>query len=215
MVWRYKQVEPDYINRFENCFANSRKFTEKLISDWLRSIFFLAEPFLILKADFFIDRLLLFYFYHIYIPGSLLVALSWSSFWIPVTAVPARVTLIVTNFLSSLLVFNAVGHSIPKVSYQTPLELYALVNTVFIVFAMLEYIVVLKFPNFTTKASKVEVRSQTITVSRFLIPFPCNFSINTQMFVWYNISSNGFTCGDLHCSASYRIAYSSVCCIVP
>ena len=60
---------------------------------------------------------------------------------------PARVSLIVTNFLTSMLIFTQAGQSKPQVSYHTALELYTAMNAIFIMAVMLEYIFVLKIPN--------------------------------------------------------------------
>ena len=112
-----------------------------------------AETFNILEARFRIKRIFLYHIFHIYIPSMLIVLLSWSTFWIPPSAVPARVTLVVTNFLTSMLVFSSAGKSIPEISYHTALEVFVLFNSVLIFMAMLEYLVVLSKPNFLSKVS--------------------------------------------------------------
>ena len=125
----------------------------------LDGIIFLCflEPFPTLKAIFHIDRLFPHYLYHVYIPGMLLVALSWCTFWIPPSAVPARVTLIVTNFLSSLFIFESAAASIPKVPYQTAMEMFNLTNTSCIIFGMVEYIMVLSFPGFARSKVNIQI----------------------------------------------------------
>ena len=106
-------------------------------------LLYFSESFAVLKAMLHFKRLLPYYIYHVYIPCACLVVLSWSTFWIPFNAIPGRVTLIVTNFLTSILIFNEVGTSKAKAPYPTAIELYALANTTFIFFAMVEYILVL------------------------------------------------------------------------
>ena len=85
-----------------------------------------------------------YYLYHVYIPGALLVVLSFTTFFIPPSAVPARVTLIVTNFLSTMFIFGSTSSLIPKEPYITAMEIYSLINIVFIILVMAEYILVLK-----------------------------------------------------------------------
>eukprot|EP00794_Sanderia_malayensis_P019106 gene19106-21022_t len=106
-------------------------------------IHYLGEPFPKLKATFKIERSFPYFMFHVYIPGALLVALSWSTFYIPATAVPARVTLIVTNFLSTMFIFGSTASMIPMVPYITAMEMYSLVNIIFIILVMMEYILVL------------------------------------------------------------------------
>lgn len=68
---------------------------------------------------------------------------NFGSYWIPATAVPARVTLIVTTFLASTFILQSVSGETVKVSYTTPLQLFMLVSVVLIVVAIVEYMVVL------------------------------------------------------------------------
>ena len=92
-----------------------------------------------------------YFLYHVYIPGALLVGLSFTTFFIPPTAVPARVTLIVTNFLSTMFIFGSTSSLIPKEPYITAMEIYSLVNIVFIIMVMFEYILVLKIKSLKGK----------------------------------------------------------------
>eukprot|EP00112_Aurelia_sp_Birch-Aquarium-sp1_P021411 Seg5763.1 transcript_id=Seg5763.1/GoldUCD/mRNA.D3Y31 product="Glycine receptor subunit alphaZ1" protein_id=Seg5763.1/GoldUCD/D3Y31 len=134
-----------------------------------RLIYLQNSSFTILKGIFHIERLFPHYLYHTYIPSMFLVSLSWSTFWIPSSAVPGRVTLITTNFLTSMFIFNNVGTSKPKVHYKTALEIFGLLNVIFIMMVMVEYVLVLKFPDFMKKKkndtqSKKNNNQQVITV---------------------------------------------------
>ncbi len=104
-----------------------------------------TERFSVLLATLKIERTFPYFLFHVYLPGALLVALSWSTFYIPATAIPARVTLIVTNFLSTMFIFGSTATLIPMVPYITAIEVYSLVNIIFIMLVMVEYIFVLKF----------------------------------------------------------------------
>ena len=131
-------------------------------------VFFISDPFPKLRAILRLKRSFPYYLYHVYIPGSMLVMLSFTTFFIPPSAVPARVTLIVTNFLSTMFIFGSTASLIPKKPYITAMEIYSLINIVFIILVMVEYIVVLKF-----KALK----NKRLSVSKH---FP--FCTNTQFF---------------------------------
>ncbi len=52
-----------------------------------------------------------------YIPSSLIVAISWVSFWIDPNAVPARVTLSFTTLLTLTTQAAAIRMGLPAVSY--------------------------------------------------------------------------------------------------
>eukprot|EP00795_Rhopilema_esculentum_P001101 gene1101-15436_t len=110
-----------------------------------------TQNFDMAKLTIKFSRLLPNYIYHIYLPGIFLVLLSFCTFWIPEKAVPARVTLIVTNFLTTMFLFGNIGNSVPKVPYITALEVFALVNAIWIIGVMLEYVFILRFPEFGKK----------------------------------------------------------------
>jgi len=67
--------------------------------------------FTCLEVVFKFKRRLGYYLFHTYVPTCLIVIMSWISFWIKPEAVPARVTLGVTRYLSkqSLLIHKD-GH---------------------------------------------------------------------------------------------------------
>ncbi|GBN18230.1 Glycine receptor subunit alpha-1, partial [Araneus ventricosus] len=55
---------------------------------------------------------------------SFIVIVSWIGFWLPVTAVPARVTLGVTTLLTLLTTGNFVRSSLPPISYVTAIDVW-------------------------------------------------------------------------------------------
>ena len=96
-----------------------------------------------LRMSFHIDRTFSYYFYRTYLPSIALVILSWGSFQIPATAYPARITLILTNFLASTVILQHACSEYTKVEYTTAIEIFLLVNICFIMITMLEYMIVL------------------------------------------------------------------------
>lgn len=98
-----------------------------------------------LIVNFKVKRTFLYFVYRIYSPTILLLVFNLGSYWIPASAVPARVTLIVTTFLASTFILQSVSEQTVKVPYTTPMQLFLLVNIVFIVFAIVEYVVILYF----------------------------------------------------------------------
>ncbi|XP_057291821.1 glycine receptor subunit alpha-3-like [Hydractinia symbiolongicarpus] len=96
-----------------------------------------------LIVTFKVKRTFLYFVYRVYVPTILLMIFNFGSYWIPATAVPARVTLIVTTFLASTFILQSVSGETVKVSYTTPLQLFMLVSVVLVVVAIVEYMVVL------------------------------------------------------------------------
>jgi len=62
-------------------------------------------------------RRLGYYLIQIYIPSSLIVVLSWISFWLDRNAVPARVALGITTVLTLTTLISNTNASLPKVFY--------------------------------------------------------------------------------------------------
>jgi len=140
--------------------------------------YYLNDPFPKLRAILRLKRSFPYYLYHVYIPGSMLVMLSFTTFFILPSAVPARVTLIVTNFLSTMFIFGSTASLIPKKPYITAMEIYSLINIVFIILVMVEYIIVLKF-----KALKNKRLSKSSTVS--------DKTDNYKMAEWHERNEKG------------------------
>jgi len=69
-------------------------------------------------------RRLGYYLIQIYIPSSLIVVLSWMSFWLDRNAVPARVALGITTVLTLTTLISNTNASLPKV-YLTIIQLSA------------------------------------------------------------------------------------------
>ena len=88
-----------------------------------------------------------YYILRTYVPSSFLVFMTWGTFWLPPTTYPARVGIIVTNFLASSFILQGASSMYTKVPYTTAIEVYLLVNITFILAVMLEYIAVIKIPN--------------------------------------------------------------------
>ena len=84
--------------------------------------------------------------YHLfsgYMPSIFLVVFTWATFWIPAAAVPARVTLIVTNFLSTIFVIEQELAKIIRVEYTTAMQILLITNLIFVSLAMVEYLFIL------------------------------------------------------------------------
>ena len=65
-----------------------------------------------------------YYLIQIYIPSSLIVVISWVSFWLNRGATPARVSLGVTTVLTMTTLTSTTNSSLPKISYMKSIDMY-------------------------------------------------------------------------------------------
>uniref|UniRef100_A0A915PL79 Neurotransmitter-gated ion-channel transmembrane domain-containing protein n=1 Tax=Setaria digitata TaxID=48799 RepID=A0A915PL79_9BILA len=92
-----------------------------------------------LSTYFTFKRNIGFYLIQIYFPSSLIVVISWVSFWLNRDATQARVAIGVTTVLTMTTLMTSTNASLPKVSYVKSLDIF-LGTCYFIVFAsLLEY----------------------------------------------------------------------------
>lgn len=92
-----------------------------------------------LACQFLFERSLGYYIIHIYVPSSLVVVLSWVSFWLHRDSAPARTTLGITTVLTMATLISSTNASLPKINYLKSVDVY-LVACFFMVFAsILEY----------------------------------------------------------------------------
>ena len=75
----------------------------------------------------------------VYIPSSLIVVMSWVSFWLNRGAAPARVGLGVTTVLTMTTLINSVNAALPKISYMKSMDIYLFVCFFMVFGAMVEY----------------------------------------------------------------------------
>ena len=77
-----------------------------------------------------------YYLIQVYIPSSLIVIISWVSFWLNRGATPARVGLGVTTVLTMTTLMASTNAALPKISYVKSIDVY-LGACFFMVFASL------------------------------------------------------------------------------
>ena len=94
--------------------------------------------------EFELKRLFTRHIVTYFLPTTVLVFLSFASFWIPEDAVPARTALVLTNFLSICVIQRGAASELPIVDYITPLEMYLIASITFILVVMVEYVLVIK-----------------------------------------------------------------------
>ncbi|GFY69585.1 glycine receptor subunit alpha-1, partial [Trichonephila inaurata madagascariensis] len=99
---------------------------------------------------------------------SFIVVVSWIGFWLPVSAMPARVTLGITTLLTLLTTGNFVRSSLPPISYVTAIDVWVGFCTVFVLLALLLLPISLYFTNKkeTPKINSVFVSLDKVSVSQ-------------------------------------------------
>ncbi|XP_057646533.1 gamma-aminobutyric acid receptor subunit rho-2 isoform X2 [Chionomys nivalis] len=115
-----------------------------------------------LYINFTLHRHIFFFLLQTYFPATLMVMLSWVSFWIDHRAVPARVSLGIMTVLTMSTIITGVNASMPRVSYIRAVDIYLWVSFVFVFLSVLEYAAV----NYLTTVQEQKER-------KFREKFPC------------------------------------------
>ncbi|GBN05694.1 Gamma-aminobutyric acid receptor subunit rho-2 [Araneus ventricosus] len=76
---------------------------------------------------------------NVYVPSTLVVFLSWISFWLDVGAVPARITLGVTSLLTLATQVVQARGGLPTISYMTAMDIWLFVCLLTVFSSLLEY----------------------------------------------------------------------------
>ena len=95
-----------------------------------------------LVATFRMKRRIGYFLIDTYIPSTLIVVISWISFWIDPDTAPARVALGITTVLTMTTLVSSSRASLPKVSYVKAIDWYLLACLIFVFGTLLEYTIV-------------------------------------------------------------------------
>ena len=87
-----------------------------------------------------------YYLIQIYIPSSLIVVISWVSFWLNRGATPARVSLGVTTVLTMTTLMSSTNAALPKVSYVKSIDVFLGTSFVMVFASLLGKSSTSKFP---------------------------------------------------------------------
>uniref|UniRef100_A0A667YNS5 GABA(C) receptor n=1 Tax=Myripristis murdjan TaxID=586833 RepID=A0A667YNS5_9TELE len=125
-----------------------------------------------LYINFTLRRHIFFFLLQTYFPATLMVMLSWVSFWIDRRAVPARVSLGITTVLTMSTIITGVNASMPRVSYIKAVDIYLWVSFVFVFLSVLEYAAV----NYLTTVRDGKDRKLREKVRDQPLPCTCGMS---------------------------------------
>uniref|UniRef100_A0A3Q0RBZ9 GABA(C) receptor n=1 Tax=Amphilophus citrinellus TaxID=61819 RepID=A0A3Q0RBZ9_AMPCI len=124
-----------------------------------------------LYINFTLRRHIFFFLLQTYFPATLMVMLSWVSFWIDRRAVPARVSLGITTVLTMSTIITGVNASMPRVSYIKAVDIYLWVSFVFVFLSVLEYAAVNYLSTVQDRRERKmreRARESNVTKNRFI-----------------------------------------------
>ena len=105
---------------------------ERKLIDWSFScichVLSLLGEYSCLSVDLTFKRQFSYYLITIYIPGCMLVIVSWVSFWLDAHAVPARVALGVTTLLTMSTQTASINSALPPVAYTKAIDVWQVRN---------------------------------------------------------------------------------------
>lgn len=111
---------------------------------------FIIGNFSILRVDFVLKRHMGYYILQVYIPSSMLVILSWVSFFIHREATADRVNIGVMTFLSLTTLNFDIRNYTAAVPYMTALDWFVLMTHAFLLATLLQF----AFVHYFTKVIK-------------------------------------------------------------
>uniref|UniRef100_A0AAR2LD43 GABA(C) receptor n=1 Tax=Pygocentrus nattereri TaxID=42514 RepID=A0AAR2LD43_PYGNA len=132
-----------------------------------------------LYINFTLRRHIFFFLLQTYFPATLMVMLSWVSFWIDRRAVPARVSLGITTVLTMSTIITGVNASMPRVSYIKAVDIYLWVSFVFVFLSVLEYAAV----NYLTTVKDGKERKLREKAREQSLPCTCGLSHGRTMIL--------------------------------
>ena len=76
---------------------------------------------------------------------------NMGSYWLPNSALPARMTLIITTFLSNIVILQRVNEQTVRIPTTTSLQMFALFSVLTLVTAMIQYLFLLHHKSHSSK----------------------------------------------------------------
>ena len=127
-------------------------------------------------------------------PCFMMVLTSWISFSVNYEAVPGKLGLLLTLLLMLINMSNTISQTIPKSDTVCPLILWLFISTLFVIFALFEYFIILirvKFPGHCRVEAKMTLKAEKSKTDNMmalamdkaaLVLFPVGYSICIAVF---------------------------------
>ncbi|GMT32120.1 hypothetical protein PFISCL1PPCAC_23417, partial [Pristionchus fissidentatus] len=112
-------------------------------------------------AEFHVKREITHHVMQSYVPTTLIVVISWFSFWLDVEAVPARVSLAITTLLTLSTQASAARMALPEVSYMKAIDVWMGACMMFVFGVMIEFTIVNYAQRQGRKCTRREMLNET------------------------------------------------------
>uniref|UniRef100_A0A915K7F2 Neurotransmitter-gated ion-channel transmembrane domain-containing protein n=1 Tax=Romanomermis culicivorax TaxID=13658 RepID=A0A915K7F2_ROMCU len=114
-----------------------------------------------LKLALYFKRTFSFsHFVNLYLPGFLLVVISWLSFWLSVQAISTRITFALFCFLTLIIQFVIVSPTFPPSQTYRSIDLWFVICLLFLSLALIQCIIVYRITELERKPQYYEQQAQ-------------------------------------------------------
>ncbi|XP_015923366.2 glycine receptor subunit alpha-2-like [Parasteatoda tepidariorum] len=144
LQWKYTGNKTDKFSSLQQFDITNVENSRCLMQRGSRNVSCLEETIVLLRRGGY-------FLINVYIPTILIVFMSMLTFWIPLDAVPARVTLGVTSLLT--IITKQYQASLPNVSYIVALNVWLSCCIAFVFFSLLEFATVIALNSKSKKPS--------------------------------------------------------------
>lgn len=101
--------------------------------------------FTCISTSFHLQRKYAYYMLHAYLPSTLIVVISWLSFWLPTESTAARISLSSLTILTMITQRQSNSGNLPPVSYIKAIDIWTVACLLFVFAAFVEYTLVCFF----------------------------------------------------------------------
>lgn len=133
-------------------------------------------------AIFKMKRRIGYFLIDTYVPSTIIVIISWISFWINPDTAPARVALGITTVLTMTTLISSARASLPKVSYVKAIDWYLLLCLIFVFGSILEYTFIAFMINVRNKSKKKSFTNGEVNSDSKVRPFPLSIFYDKKTF---------------------------------
>lgn len=151
---------------------------------------FTSGEYSCLRVDFSLKRDLQYFLFHIFLPTSFLVILSWTAFWLEPRASVPRILLGLATLLASASISSDVEASIPHVPYVKAMDLWSAACFMFLLAALLESALVnsIRLPQGDGKNDEGSNSVDMVSARRFTFTPSDSCLIKTIIFLKFTLT---------------------------
>lgn len=153
VIFKWREDNP--VSHFQH--MQMAQFEISKITPGNCSVKYEENSFTCILAQIHLQRRVEFYLLQVFIPSTMIVFISWVSFWLPINAVPARIALGSTTVLIMITQRQSTAISLPPVSYVKAIDVWTVTCLVFVFAALLEYAIVSTYSRHETKRLSIKV----------------------------------------------------------